>query len=404
MSAPVLSPAEIAQLQADKARQENFRDAMQAAIPAKTARAAELAVSDGAFKKFFDYYNDDIIAKYDSERKALNGEYIAAPITEADVVGPASINGAVRTTPVTPVTDIIRVPQFDGGPLIVDSVYEQLHITEQAQVEDTLANGYASGGGFNPATAVTASSLSPSSTTLDVEDPTNALTISVNDVFVVKSFGDLAIVKVTGVTDNMGGDPPYEFTYDIELLVPPSGTISAGADLDEFTGFTNGERTSKIASDSDFQPLMDYLIDQLELKISDRILRLNEQLAAQAANQDPDGVATLATATTNVNNSKTFLTNYLVTTIISDTGLTSLSTERGTRGSEITARLAEIVAAYTGQTENYFDRRYQVANDRANTARGTLRLQKATEQSVVELGNYASGAQDAIDAFDALLP
>lgn len=404
MPAPVLSPAEIAQLQAEKAKQENFRDAMQAAIPAKTARAAELAVADAGFKKFFDYYNDDIIGKYDAERKALNGQYIAAPITEADVVGPAEVDGSVRTTPAMPVTDIVRVPQFDGGPLIVHTVHEQLHITDQSEVEDTLVNGYGSGGGFTPATAVTASALTPSSTTLDVNDPTNALTIAINDVFLVADLGDLAVVKVTSVTDNMGGDPPYDFTYGIELIVPPSGTIASGASLDEFTGFTNAERTTKTASDPDLQPLMDYLIDQLELQINNRIARLDEQLTALAANEDPDGVAQIATATTNVNTSKTFLNNYLLTTDISNTGLGTLSTERGVRSGQITTRLAEIVANFTGQTENYFDRRYQIANDRANTARGTLRLQKATEQSVAELGNYASGAQDAVDAIDALLP
>jgi hypothetical protein len=104
------------------------------------------------------------------------------------------------------------------------------------------------------------------------------------------------------------------------------------------------------------------------------------------------------------NTSKTFLTNYLVTTIISDTGLGTLATERATRGAQITARVTAIVAAYTGQTENYFDRRYTVANDRANTARGTLRLQKATEGSVSQLTSYADQAQDAIDAINALLP
>lgn len=404
MPAPVLSPAEIAQLEAEKAKQENFRDAMQAAVPAKTARAAELAVADGGFKKFFDYYNDDIIGQYDIERKALNGQYIVAPITEADVVGPAEVDGSVRTTPAMPVTDIVRVPEFDGGPLIVDPINEVQHISDQADVEDTLVNGYGAGGGFNPATAVTASALTPSSTSLDVNDPTNALTIAINDVFLVVDMGDLAVVKVTSVTDNMGGDPPYDFTYGIELIVPPSGTISAGASLDEFTGFTNGERTAKTASDPDLQPLMDYLIAQLELQINNRIDRLDEQLVALAANEDPDGVAQITTATTNVNTSKNFLTNYLLTTDISDTGLGTLSTERGVRSPQITSRLAEIVANFTGQTENYFDRRYQIANDRANTARGTLRLQKATEQSVTELGNYASGAQDAIDAIDALLP
>jgi hypothetical protein len=117
---PTLSPAEIAQLQAEKAKQENFASAMLAAVPQKTARAAELAVADGAFQKFFDYYNDDIIGKYDAERKALNGQYIADPISEDDIIGPASIDGSVRTTPTMPDTDIVRVDEFDGGAVSVN--------------------------------------------------------------------------------------------------------------------------------------------------------------------------------------------------------------------------------------------------------------------------------------------
>jgi hypothetical protein len=403
MPGPTLTPEEIAQLQAEKAKQENFRDAMQAAVPAKQARAAELAVADGSFKKFFDYYNDDIISKYDAERKALNGQYIAAPITEADVEGPATLNGAVRTTPTTPVTDIIRVAQFDGGPLVVHTVYEQLHITDQAQVETTLQTGY--GGTAPAATVLTNTSITPSSTTLQLKDLTTTFSIAPNTVLIVSDGVNLAVVKIlTFVMQVSPVPPPYIADCTIQLLVPPAGTISAGEQLLAFNGFNNTERTTKTASNPDLQPLMDYLIDQLELQINNRIARLNEQLAALAANQDPDGVANITTATTNVNTSKTFLTNYLVTTDISNTGLGTLSTERGVRGPQITTRLAQIVAAYTGQTENYFDRRYQVANDRANTARGTLRLQKATEQSVTELGNYSSGAQDAIDAIDALLP
>lgn len=403
MPAPVLTPEEIARLEAEKAKQVNFRDAMLAAVPQKQARAVELAVADGSFKKFFDYYNDDIIGKYDTERKALNGQYIANPITEADVEGPARIDGSVRTTPTVPVTDILRVDEFDGGPLITTDVNETEAIADQLAVETTLVSGY-SGSGFNPATATTASSLTPASTTLQVQDSTNALTLAPGATFLVTDTGDLAVVKVTSIITPPPMTPPYTATYGIELIVPPSGTISSGADMAFFTGFNNTERTNKIASNPDFQPLMDYLIDLLETQINNRIARIDEQLAAIAANEDPDGVATLATAATNANASKTFLNNYLVTTIISNTGLGSLATERATRGGQITARIAVIVAAFTGQTTNYFEARYTMANNRGNTARGTLRLQYATESSVGELNNFASGAQASIDAIDALLP
>lgn len=400
---PTLSPEQIAQLQKEKAMQENIRDGMAAAVPAAQARADELQVADSAFKVFFDYYNDDIIGKYDAERKALDGQYIADPITEADVIGPASLDGAVRTSPSTPVTDIIRVDEFDGGPLVSTNINETQHIADQAYIENVLVNGYGAPH-FNPATAKTASILNSGSTSLQVTDPTNPLTIVANDVFLVTSGTDTAVVKVTSVTTPAGMTPPYNATYAIQVLAGPNAPIASGEDLDDFTGFTNTERTNKVTTDPLLQDFMDYLIDELEVRIVLRQARLAEQLSAISTNQDPDGTAALATATTNVNTSNSFLTNYLLTTVISDAGLASLSTERGTRGAQITARVAAITAAYTGQTQNYYDARYNFANNRGNTSRGTLRLYYNSTSSVTQLQNYSAGAQDAIDAIDSLLP
>lgn len=400
---PTLTADEIAQLQAEKAKQQNFKTAMEAAVPQKQARAAELAVADGAFKKFFDYYNNDIIAKYDAERKALDGQYIAVPISEADVTGPANLDGSCRTTPTSPTTDIIRVAQFDGGPLITTALNETQAIADQAEAEDVLANGYGSGSGFN-ATTETDSALTSASTTLKLTDPTTTFNIPNGSVLVVEGTGDIAIIEIVSVSIPITGVAPYEATYNISIIVAPTGTIAAGASLDTFLGFTNAERTAKTATNPDYQDLMDFLIDELEAAINARKARLTEQLTAIGANLDPDGTAEFTTATTNINTSDTFLTNYLVTTDISNTGLATLATERGTRGTQITARVAQITAAYTGRTENYYDRRYTVANDRANTARGTLRLQKATEESVNQLNSYAAGAQSAVDAIDNLLP
>lgn len=402
MAKPTPTPEQAEQLEKEKAKQEGFAAAFAAAAPAKQERAAELLVADSAFQDQFDWYNDDIISKYDDERKALDGQYIADPITEADVEGPASINPAVRTTPSLPATDIVRVPEFDGGPLINTDVNETFAISEQANIEDVLVNGYGAGSGFN-ATTLTATALTAASTTLDVEDAVAAVTVSVNDVLVVRGVSEIAIIKITGITDNMGGDPPFEYTWDIEMIVAPAGTIAIGADFDTFTGFTNGERTTKTASDSDFQGLMDSLITDLEAQIAVRQARLAEQLTAIGANDDPEGTSEFATATTNINTSDSFLTSYLGTTDISDTGLGTLSTERGVRGGQVTSRVAEIVAAYTGRSENFYDQRYSIANNRGNTARGTLRLAKATEEAATQVTAYADSAQDAADAMGDIL-
>lgn len=403
MAAPTLSDAEIAQLQKEALKQQSTIDTLNAAIPAKAARAAELAVADGAFKKFFDYYNDDIIGNYDTEQKALNGIYIVDPITEADIEGPANIDGSVRTTPSLPDTDLIRVTEFDGGGTSSVSITEPSYIADQANIENRLVNGYSSSSGFNPGTAVTTSNLSSASTQVSVTDPSNALTIIVGDFLYFQDGTYFAIAEVTGVTDDMGGDPPYNFTYDISFVSPPAGTISSGVDVDDFTGFSDSDRSSKTASDPNKQLIMDYLISLLEDAVNGRLTKLNEQIPAITANQDPDAVSELAAALLNANTSKTFLTNYLLTTDVSDSGILSLSTERGVRSPQIVSRLIEILANYTGQTENYYDRRYSVANDRGNTARGTLRLQKASEGSSSTLTDYAATAQDALDAINALL-
>jgi hypothetical protein len=135
---------------------------------------------------------------------------------------------------------------------------------------------------------------------------------------------------------------------------------------------------------------MNYLVNKLQARINDRISRLNEQLTALAANEDPDGVSAISAATANANASKNFLTNYLITTDISNTGLASLSSERTTRSNQLTTRLAQILAAYTGQTENYYDKRYEVANNRGNTERGTLRALKNAQQAQSTLSGMAA--------------
>lgn len=401
MPGPTLTAAEIAQLKKEAARQTNFAESLAAAVPAKAARAAELGVADGAFKKFFDYYNDDIIGRYDSERRALNGLYIVAPITEADVVGPANLNAGVRTTPTLPATDIIRVTQFDGGGTSTDPLNEVQHIADQLVVENHLTAGYSPQPTIN-ATTKSDSALTGLSTTLDVEDNSTAITFTVGDYFVVKNTTTSALLKVVTATPG-GAGPPYTYTLGIEVIIPPVGTIATNSDVILFNGFNNTERTNKVTTNVYMQNIMDFLIADLEAKINLRIARLNTQITAINGNQDPDAVAQLATALTNVNTSKTFLTNYLLTTIISNTGLGTLATERGVRGGQITTRLSQIAANYTGQTENYYNRRYQIANDRANTSRGTLRLQVATAASSATLTSYAASATAAADAINNLL-
>lgn len=404
MAKPTLSQAQIDSLTAAANAAEENATLFTAQAAAKDASIADFGVQDSAFKDLFDYYNEDIIGKYDDERQALEGIFIPNPVIEQDIIDCSELTGRLR--PTVPATDAVRIPEFDGGNTSSTDVHEQEHIAEQTIVEDQLVNGVSGTSPTLTSTSITASPLDSSSTSLDMADATGPMSFSIGDVFVVHDGGtDAAIVKVTGVTDNMGGDPPYSFTLDIELVLPPSGTISSGADsIDSFTGFTNAERNTKTATDTDLQPVMDSLIASLEARINDRKARLAEQTTAISGNDDQDGIADLGTAQTNINTSDSFLTNYLVSTDISDTGLSSLATERATRGGQITTRLTQIVAAYTGQTENYYDQRYGNANNRANISRGTLRLKKNAENTKQKALDLAQAAQDQADAYNAILP
>lgn len=405
MAKPIPSPSQQAALQAEIAGNNAQSAALLDSVPLQDPIIAQKQEVDDAFQALFAYYNDNIIGKYDAERKAINGTYVTAPVVEADIIGVSSNPPSGRLVNNPPVYDIVRIPQFDAaGYDGIDINHEQQHITDQADVEDVLANGY--GPGTYPLTLETTTSLNSSSTTLSLEDATTAISgITPGTVFILTDSGQLAVVKVISTSVPVGPPPPpYQLDLVVELIVPPVGTIAAGATLDSFEGFTDLERVNKLASDPDFQPLMNYLISELEDRINDRISRLNEQLAALAANEDEDGVADITTATTNANASKTFLTNYLLTTDISDTGLASLASERSSRGSYLTSRLSQIMAAYTGQTEDYYEQRYQTANNRGNTQRGTLRALENAKSVKTTLQGMAAGLAGANNALNSILP
>jgi len=404
MPGPTLSPAEIAQLQKEKAKAESAAATYAAAVAGQQQRAAELAVADGAFKKFFDYYNNDIIGKYDLERRWINGYTLTSPVTEADIINCANLGGG-RLQPALPATDVIRISQFDGTPSTTDPDNELQHITDQAPKETVLVSGY---GGTAPAlTVVTDSTLSAASTTLTLTDPAATFSLTPGNVYVVKHTGTIAVFKVlTFVMQTSPVPPPYVANLTIQMIVPPTGTIPTGKTIDVFTGFNNTERTNKTATvEPLYQPLMDYLILDLQTHINTkRIPVLNNQLAAIAANQDPDGAAQLLAASGNVNASKTFLTNYLVTTDISNTGLASLASERASRTTQANTRVGQIIANYTGQSKNYYNERYNAANNRANTSRGSLRLQKNAEQVASQSQGFADTLTAQAGAIGDILP
>lgn len=404
MAKPVATPDQVAAIESTIQGQQTQQAAFTETAGLQDAVILKNTKVDDAFKALFNWYNDAIIAKYDAEKKSINGVFVTAPVVEADILAVAANPPSGRLVPAPPVNNIVRIAEFDGGGTSVAADYEQDHIADQAPIENILQNGYPPSAGFTNGTAITATALTGASTTLDVEDPTNALTIAINDILIIEGVTEVAVVKVTSVTDNMGGDPPYEFTYGIQVLVAPVGTIAIGADLNNFAGFTNAERNTKTPSDARYQGLMDYLVTSLEAEINKRLLRLAEQIAALNLNEDPDGVANINTAKTNAQNNQTFLNAYLVTTDVSDTGLTSISGDRASRSAFLTTRLGQITAAYTGQTENYYDQRYNTANDRGNTQRGTLRAKSNAASVKTDMLALAASLTGSINSLTGILP
>jgi hypothetical protein len=205
MPGPTLTPEEIAQCKSEAAKATSAAATFTAQIAAQTARAAQLGIVDGAFKKFFDYYSA-IITSYDTERKQIDGMYIAAPIIEQDVLDCA--NGTGRIVPSLPATDAVRISQFDGTPLVTNPTYELLAISKQADAENVLVNGY--GAGTYAVTTVTATPLTPTSTTLQLMDTTATFTIAPGSVFIVSTLTDFAVVVVdTFVPVTSPVPPPY---------------------------------------------------------------------------------------------------------------------------------------------------------------------------------------------------
>lgn len=400
MPGPTLSPAEIAQLTKDKKTQEGAAAAYQSLVAGQQAEAAELAVSDGAFKKFFDYYDADIIQKYDLEQRWINGRIITDPIVEADILAVAELSGG-RCQPSLPATDVIRISQFDGTPITTDPINELQHIADQIPRETHLTAGWP--GTALALTVLTTTTIGPATTMITLSGSAVDYVPVIGQVYVIEGASTVAVFQVDTVTPTPGG-PPFIKDLGITMIVPPTGTIAIGQTVKIFTGFNNAERTTKTAALPKYQGLMNYLVAQLQAIINLRITTLNNQLPSIAANQDPDGVAQLAAATSNVNASKTFLTNYLITTDVSNTGLTSLSGERVSRTTQANTRVSQITTAYTGQTKNYYNERYNAANNRGNTSRGTLRLQKNAEQTASTSQGFADSATALAGAIGDILP
>lgn len=403
MAKPIPSAPQIAAINQELANATTQRDAMNLSASLQDGIIAQKTLVDDAFRNLFGWYNTAVIGNYDLERKAINGSFVVSPVVESDIIGVAANPPTGRLTPTPPAQDIVRISEFDAGGYGGSTIDNEIqHIANQLSYETYLQTGVPGGAPTVSPSATTVSSLTASSTTLDVTD-TLLLTLAVNDVLVVYSGGDAAVVKITSATPP-SMPPPYDYSLGIQVIIPPAGSIGAGAGFSGgFAGFTNGERTAKTATDPNLQPLMNALIAKLQLEINARKANLASEIAALAANDDPYAGTENTTASSNASASSSFLTAYLIATDISDTGLTSLSGERSSRSTDLTARVLQILNAYTLRTENFYEQRYQTANSRGNTSRGTLRGVSNAQNVKDTMLSLAAGLQGSIDALNGIL-
>lgn len=396
MAKPTPNPAQTELIEASKAQKQAEIDRLAATVPLLDASIAEKTQIDNAFKDQFNWYSDDVIGQYDAELKALNGVFVTNPITNADVEDVVFDPTNARLFPDPGDVDVKRIPEFDGGNTSTDSSAELLSINRQANIEDQLVNGF---GGTQPTgtltTVTSTNAIGPGDSQVIMDDSaTPTVTFSAGNIFILDDGSNIASIEVTAATE----DPMTPGLWTLDFVFVFEGSVNSGANIDvDFDGFNNTERTNK--SSSDYQAILDSLVDSLETEINNRITALDAQITAQNANEDPDGNFDQ----TDINTSKTFLQNYLLTTDISDTGLTSLSDERVIRTPQINTRVSEIQAAYTGQSEDYYESRYTRANDRAQIRRGTL-----TEINRLELAKSSNqqnqtDRSQAIDSFDSIL-
>lgn len=381
--------------------------------------------ADNAEKKVFDFYDVSIIGTYEDEREQLDGTYVEDPVTKAELDLVGQLDSTQRLFPTNPVTEPIRIDQFDGTPLIttdneISGVPSDLAsstqldtepywLARQAEREDWLANGF---GGTSPtitATTFIVEAVTPATTQITVQttvDTENAV-FAVGDTFVAKDGSNQVGIKVVDIVSQINGDPDAGFctgednpvqttqatceadngtwtseptTYEavLTILVLTPGSITASGTIDEtWAGFSNSDRTAKVDSTDGYTSMLTDLIDDLDTMITNRITRLEAQETALGLNEDP---SLDATALTNVQTSITALESWQVSMNVADSDLATLASERATRSPQITARITAIGTALSG----FFDARYTSAINIGDTSRGTARIKyfRAGAQSV----------------------
>jgi hypothetical protein len=392
---------------------------------------------DNVFKKQFDYYNE-IIQCYDNERKSIDGQYPSNPVTETDLQNAASVTPTGRLCPTPPATDIIRLPEaFDNSTLSTTTDNELNYISKQNVITSLLTNGPRYNTGTQPTTTSTLHSttqITPSSTQISftTNSPSELPVFHVNDKFLLKDNSNQTLIHITQIISEQqpsngsctGGTPTgatsesvclanggtwnpssnYQVTLAFSFLEGTQTTIQSNATIDKnWSGFQNSDRIAKFDYTNNYNSLMTLLITNLQSNINNRLAKLNVQKTNNSSNNDADKASNTIS---NIQSSIDFLTAYLVNTEIGSNdqsttkGLTSLVQEASNRLSVANSRVSEIVSSYTTHSTNFFDKRYVLANNRANGSFGSIREIAIAQNTKTTMQSMAASLLQAVNSMN----
>lgn len=391
MAAPVLTSAEQAELAKQKTQQEQFAADMAANIVAQDQNVIDIANQESAYTKYFNWYTDDVLAHYYSERRALNGLFQASPIVFADATNPGNKIDS-RTTPTMPDTDVIRIAEFDGGGTSYDPDNEQRYIDDQEAIANALVNGAGTDTGSDLIT-VDLEPDNPGSIVISIPAP-GLISINAGETYLLRdNFDELAVFTVDTVTPEppIAGDNAATITFT--WVIRPINAIPAGTTfLNSTSSYTDVERDTKTAPGS--QDSLDMLINELVRRINGRITAMAAQTTAIGLNDNTD--SNFATALANIVTSTAALNAYLVSTDISDAGLAVLAAETATRQGQVTTRLSQLPSTMAPLQEAV----YQIANAIGNSINGTIVSTAAATNSKATAEKYKETAEAVVGVID----
>lgn len=372
---------------------------------------ADAVNADNAQKKLFNFYHEEIITPYEDEREALNAEYIAVPVSIADLDACGALDASNRMYPPIGQADIVRIAEYDdGGKATTNNLIsvgsfpgieagdlnsEEFWISHQAEVEDWFVNGF---GGTSPTvTGFTLSTLVDDTSTTMTALVTTGDAFLDGDTFVLDDGTQQIGVKILSTIAVTPLVTPGYDEVELSIVVLTPGDVTTLASIDEtWAGFTDADRIAKVDSTDGYTYMLTNMIDMLEDITNNRISLLDDQLTALSLNED---TALDLNASVNVNTSKTFLLNWQTTKNVDDATLATLDSEGTTRSAEVTAR----VAAINAQKATFYTQRYNAANDVGNTSRGTTRIRIFRQGAKVQIQTILAAEEDRVDAIEDLL-